>query len=379
MNDELKNALESLKAEIKGKTNEEVKSAIDSFEEKYKENVANEVKSVKDELDKEIKALQDQADKLQIKFQESVQAKEVKKVNHVRKAIKDNFDSISSVSSSSPYKYTEKTMTLGTAFTGTQPTDYNFDLVLTPAQAVNVEDLIRTITVADGSYTFFREGATVGNVADQVEGGVKAELEFPSSSVTVSTEFKAGFARYSKKMANNLPYLESNLPFQLRRQYYFTENTDFNDDLAAGVTASALTSGGNKIERLINEVAQLENDNFMPNGIVVSTADFYDMIQIEKSTGSGYGFPPGVTFEGGQLRILGIPVFKVNWITEANHYYVGDWSRVSKVVTQGLGLEFFEQDSDNVQRNLITARIEAQVAIAIEQPAAIRYGDFTAS
>jgi len=68
---------------------------------------------------------------------------------------------------------------------------------------------------------------------------------------------------------------------------------------------------------------------------------------------------------------------KANWLA-ANKYFVADWSRVKKVTTQGLGLEFFEQDSDNVRKNNITARIEAQVALAIEQPLAVIYGDFTA-
>jgi len=180
-------------------------------------------------------------------------------------------------------------------------------------------------------------------------------------------------------MKNNLPFLESFLPQALRRDYWIAENSAFNTVLAAGVTASTeVITGQNKVEMLIAEIAKLEGSNYAPNAIVVKPADFYDILITEKSTGAGYGLPGVVTFSGGQLAINGIPVVKANWLA-ANKYYVGDWSRIRKVTTEGLGLDFSEDDSDNFRKNNITARIEAQVALAVEQPAAIVYGDFTAT
>jgi len=40
-------------------------------------------------------------------------------------------------------------------------------------------------------------------------------------------------------------------------------------------------------------------------------------------------------------------------------------------------LEFSEVEGTNFVKNNITARIESQTALAVEQPAAIVYGDFT--
>ena len=61
----------------------------------------------------------------------------------------------------------------------------------------------------------------------------------------------------------------------------------------------------------------------------------------------------------------------------ANRYYVGDWSRVNKIITEGIGLDFSEEEGTNFVKNNITARIEAQIALVVEQPAAVVYGDFT--
>ena len=79
------------------------------------------------------------------------------------------------------------------------------------------------------------------------------------------------------------------------------------------------------------------------------------------------------------MRINGIPVFEATWLSDSDKYFVGDWSRIKQVITEGLGLEFSEQDGDNFKQNMITARIEKQCALAVEQPDAIVFGDFTAT
>ena len=52
---------------------------------------------------------------------------------------------------------------------------------------------------------------------------------------------------------------------------------------------------------------------------------------------------------------------------------------VNKINTEGLSLEFSDVEGTNFVKNNITARIEAQVGLAIEQPLAVIYGDFTAA
>ena len=85
-----------------------------------------------------------------------------------------------------------------------------------------------------------------------------------------------------------------------------------------------------------------------------------------------------VSYEGGVLRLNGIQLLKANWLA-ANKYYVGDWSRVNKINTEGLSLQFSDVEGTNFVKNNITARIESQTALAVEQPLALIFGDFTAS
>jgi HK97 family phage major capsid protein len=387
MDEKLLAELANIKAGLETKTALEVKTAIEAFEIKAtasnKTAFETELKSVKDAMElkfaADLKAVQDHTDKLDLKLQEkAVDTKMSGYVENLTKSIEDNFKDIKEVRTGKSIQVKAVgDMTLGVNLTGAQPKDYNFDVVMIPGQMLNVADLVGSVNIEGGTYTFPREGAGEGSIATQTEGVTKSQRDYDFTMVDVNTDFIAGFTRYSKKMANNLPFLTSFIPKALRRDYFIAENSAFNTVLAAAATASTeIITGKNKIEMLINEIAKQENLNFPVTAIVLRPLDYWDILKTEKSTGAGYGLPGVVTSEGGVLRINGIPLYKANWLA-ANKYYVGDWSRINKVNTQGLSLEFSEVEGTNFVKNNITARIESQTALAVEQPAAIVYGDFT--
>lgn len=372
---EIKNALEGIKAQVETKATEqtiEVKGLIEALETKMKAEKDADVLALKADLT----AIQAHADKLDVKLKAN--AIEVKNEDLLVKSITENFKSISEVRKGNALQVKAVgNMTLAN-LTGDAPRDYNLNVVMIPGQMVNVSDLVGSVNISGGTYTYPREGAGEGSIATQTEGSSKSQRDYDFTMVDLATNFIAGFTRYSKKMANNLPFLTSFIPNALRRDYAIAENSIFNTVLAGAATASSqIITGKNKIEMLLNEIATQEGLNYPVNGIVVRPADYWDILKTEKSTGAGYGLPGIVTLEGGQLRINGIPIFKANWLA-ANKYYVGDWSRVNKIVTEGLSLEFSETEGTNFVTNNITARIEAQVGLAVEQPAALIYGDFTA-
>jgi len=384
MDEKLLAELANIKSGLETKTTAEVKNAIDAFEVKMnassKVAFETELKSVKEALEAkfaaDLKLVQDHTDKLDIKLQEK--SVDVKNEDTLVKSINENFEGIKSVRKGNAFQTKAVgNMTLAN-LTGDAPKDYNLNVVMIPGQMVNVADLVGSVTIEGGTYTYPREGAGEGSIASQTEGSSKSQRDYDFTMVDLATNFIAGFTRYSKKMANNLPFLTSFIPNALRRDYAIAENSIFNAVLAAAATASTqIITGKNKIEMLLNEIATQEGLNYPVNAIVLRPADYWDILKTEKSTGAGYGLPGIVTLEGGQLRINGIPLLKANWLA-ANKYYVGDWSRVNKIVTEGLSLEFSETEGTNFITNNITARIEAQVGLAVEQPAAIIYGDFTA-
>ena len=393
MDEDLTNALETLETKLAGANKTEVKNSI------------NDLKAVIDtELKAKLEAIEtaNEADKVELKAQFEVantantelktrlnelETKLSKKggmvktgsVDSLKELITSNYAEIKLAGDTKQkVKVETKDMTLGNALTGDQPRDYNFDVVKRPLAIANVSDLATAVPISGGTYTFVRSTLASGAVANQTEGALKAQLEYDYAMIDANTDFIAGIAVYSKKMRNNLPFLESTLSMDLRKDYLDGEDAIFQVILAAQATASTqIITGQNKIEMLIAEIATLAGTNFMPNNIVVTPADYYDILVTEKSTGAGYGLPGIVSFENGTMRINGILVRMANWIP-ANKYYVGDWSRVRKPVTEGFSLTFSEDDVDNFRKNNITAKVEQQVTIVVEQPDALIYGDFTA-
>tara|TARA_R110000787_G_scaffold202349_1_gene313059 strand:+ start:114 stop:1283 length:1170 start_codon:yes stop_codon:yes gene_type:complete len=388
MDIKLTEALDALETKLKGATTLETKTLLTGFKESFdaelkaKEN-AFEAKSKEDKeaASIEIKGLkelqevqQKHLDALDVKLKSKTPSSTIEINSLISKNIKD----IALVTKSSPFMLEVKDMTLANALTGDQPRDYNFDVVKRPYQMANVEDLANTIAISGGTYTYVRSTLASGAVAEQTEGAVKAQLEYDYAMIDANTNYIAGFAVYSKKMRNNLPFLESTLSIDLRNDYLRGENTIFAAILAAQATASTqVITGKNKIEMLIGELADLATKNFMATDIVVTPADWYSIMVTEVSTGAGYGLPGIVTFDGGTLRINGVRVVMATWLA-ANKYYVGDWSRVRKPVTEGFTFAVSEDDSDNFRKNNLTARVEAQVTLTVEQPDALTYGDFTA-
>ena len=375
MDVELKEQLEALTLKLEGKSQTEVKSAIEAFEVKNKEVIDNQIKEVKDAFELQLKELQGHADKLDVKLKAKAVKDSNKGKDFLRVAIESKGKEISGMRKGQSVEIEVKAVgDMGTAnLTGDEPRSYNYDIVSFPSQKVNVSDLVGSVNIDGGTYTYTRETGSEGSIGTQTEGSSKNQIDYDFTTVDVPTDFIAGFARYSKKMRNNLSYIASAIPQLLRRDYFKEENSQFNAVLAADATASTkVITGSTKSKMLIDEIGGLEDLDYDINAIVVRPSDYLDILKTAKDD-----LESAVTYEGGALRVAGVQVLKATWLA-ANKYYVGDWSRVNKINTEGLSLEFSDVEGDNFTKNNITARIESQTALAVEQPLALVYGDFTA-
>lgn len=370
---ELKEQLEALTLKLEGKSQVEVKSAIDAFEVKHKEALALETKAMKEEFALELKKVQDHADALDVKMQAKAASVEVNK-DAISYSIKENGEAIRTLRKGQALEIKAVGNMVTANLTGDEPRSYNYDIVTFPSQKVNVSDIVGSVNIDGGTYTYTRETTAEGSIGSQTEGAEKNQKDYDFATVDVATDFIAGFARYSKKMRNNLSYITSAIPDLLRRDYFKAENAAFNTILEADATASTeVITGNTKTGMLVNEISKLEDTDYDITGIVVRPSDYYDILKTPADDLSAI-----VSYEGGVLRVNGVQLLKATWVS-ANKYYVGDWSRVNKVNTEGLSLEFSDVEGTNFVKNNITARIESQTALAVEQPTALVFGDFTAT
>ncbi len=290
--------------------------------------------------------------------------------------IAKNFESIREVSLGNKVAMNMKavgTMTVANNLTGDAIRTYQPGVAMVPKRKINFRDLVPAVSSATGIYTLYRETGTEGSISVQsTPGDAKTQIDYDLTAVTYTARYIAGYARIDKSMLQDLPFLQSALPDMLLRDFYKAEDTKFAGDLASAATGSTTTSATVDAEQIIDYVANLEAADFSVNGIVVNPKQWARLVSTKPAD---YSVPGGFTIDAnGNIAIAGIPVYKSSFVAD-DKVFVGDWNMAKRVVVDDLKVEFFEQDSDNVQKNLVTVRIECREVLAIDRPDAFVYAD----
>ncbi len=286
-----------------------------------------------------------------------------------RAAIGEKFESIKGVRKGSGFAFEMKgDMTTANSITGNL-TRTQLQPAILPNQIFNFRDLVEVVGTSTGLITLPRETAPTGSASRiPTEGTAKPQIEPKFTMVDFKADYIAGYARVSKQMLQDLLFLQTFLPRILLREFYKAENLQFYTDLTTVATGSGTTSATVYAEKLIDWMANLGGANFAPNGMVGTFAEWAALLKT--TSGTGYSLPGAVTIgPDGAVRIAGIPYRPANWVATGKTI-VGDWSQALIAVADTLKVEFFEQDQDNVIKNLVTVRVEAREVLVVEQPAA---------
>lgn len=230
---------------------------------------------------------------------------------------------------------------------------------------------VQAINSATGIWKFYRQNSPVGegSFGVQTEGSAKAQIDFDLTEVTVNVDVIAGFTRISKQMLRDLPFMQSFLPSQLQESYYRDEDNKFINTLMPYCSAGS-TSATVYAEKLIDYLTQTWAADYDPTAIVTTAANWAELL---KTKPADYSIPGGVTIDAmGNVMFAGVPVVILNGMTSGKTF-VGDFSRIKIIQSSGLSVNFYEQDSDNVQKNLTTVRAEAEVALAVLRTDAVTY------
>ena len=265
------------------------------------------------------------------------------------------------------------TMTTSANLSGDGVATYNSRQGLVPAQKINFRDLIPTAVSPTGLYVTYRETGTEGSIGIQTEGSAKSQIDYDLTEVKVVSDYIAGFARFSKQMMFQLPFLQNTLQRMLLRDFYKKENATFFSAVSSAATGSTTTSASVDAEQLVDWIANQLDANFEASFALVSYAQWADLL---KTKPTDYSVPGGFVIDAnGNVRIAGVPVIGASWVTNDKALII-DANYLERVETEGLRVEFSYEDSDNFQKNLVTARVECFEDINIMRTDAIIYGSF---
>lgn len=359
---------------------EELKASIPNT--KAIEEGVNEIKAWQVKKDEADKLNQEALDKLIADAKNASHKKpEAKSFGEVfSQAVEENWNEITKVSKGQKFSMDLKTvgdMTIANHLTGDSVHTYSSRQALIPGQKINFRDLMRTVVSPTGSYVHYKESGTEGSISTQTETSAKTQIDYDLTEVKTANEYIAGYTRFSKKLRNNLPFFQGTLPSLLIRDFFKAENSAFWTAVsgASGIATDA-GSATDDVEKLIDAIGEQMDDNFNASYILVGHLQMARLNKLLYSSGNQYTGQGGVISSGnGSISIAGVPVIAASWVTDDKGLII-DQDYLERIEVESLRVEFFEEDADNVTKNLITARVECMEAVNLMLAASARYFDF---
>ena len=267
-----------------------------------------------------------------------------------------------------------KTMTISGNVSGDPVMTYSPRQALFPNQLINFRDLVPTVRSATGLYTFYKENTgETNNIAIQTEGAAKGSNDYNLTETKMVNSYIAGFSRFSKQMMRSLPFLSQTLPRLLQRDFFKSENASFFGTVSAAATGVTTMVNTVDLKQLVELIANQKAANFNPSFILVSPAQQARILINTIDAGYYVGSGSVQIGTGGDVSIWGVPVVSATWVTD-NKALVIDADYIERIEVEGIAIEFAYEDSDNFQKNLVTARIECYEAINLMLPSSAIYG-----
>ena len=264
-------------------------------------------------------------------------------------------------------------MTIGNNLTGSVYTSYVDNPFLRSYVNPHLRSVFNIIPVSTGSVSFPRGNSPVGegSFGKQTEGNGKPQVDYDVTVVNTALSFIAGYAKVSRQMIDDLPFLQAYLQSSLIEDFQKAEDTYYLNAIASSATAGS-SSGANTAEKFIDYVAQLGALNWTPNLSLTTHAGWASLL---KTKPADYSVPGGVVIDNnGNVRIVGVPVIPHSLVTSGK-IYVMDTSKFAIAQQSGLAVRSTEFDQDDFIKNLITFRCEARCELLQFQSSAAVYGN----
>jgi len=371
------------KAEVTAMT-EKASKQLDSKVEQINEQLVKSNKTIEEALN-EVKEAKASFGKLSAKAEKKVSSSYGEHINAIKgeiaNVIEKGWNEIKAAAKSNGKGFNFEldlkdagVMTLSNNLTGSAYISYVDNPFMRAFVNPHLRSVFNIIPVSTGSVSFPRGNTPVGegSFGKQTEGNAKTNVDYDVTVVNTALSFIAGYAKVSRQMIDDLPFLQAYLQTSLIEDFQKAEDTYYLNAIASAATAGT-TSASEKAEKFIDYVAQLRALNWDANIALCTHAGWSALL---KTKPSDYSVPGGVVIDqNGNVRIVGVPVIPHSLVT-ADKIYVMDSSKFAIAQQSGLAVRSTEFDQDDFIKNLLTFRCEARCELLQFQPKAAIYGAF---
>lgn len=252
---------------------------------------------------------------------------------------------------------------------------------------LRLRDILPAGTTGSNALEYVRELAFTNDAAETNEGVAKPESDITFELVNTPVKTIAHWLKASKQVLDDAPALQSYIDTRLRYGVEYRIDAQLLNGNGTNPNISGLTDSGNYtaftpltgengLDSINRGIYGVYGQDYAPTAIIMNPADWGALERVKVGTSDNryvIGNPNGIT---GPM-LWGLPVIVTNAMT-VGKFMVAAFDIAAQVWNRsGVVVEMFEQDEDNVQKNLLTIRAEARLALAVYRPASIQYGSLT--
>lgn len=339
---------------------------------------------------KELKAMGDRL--LEI---EQKQAEGIKKGYEMPKSLGESFATSDEFKAFAEGRTSKARLEIKNTITGQSGSPAaNSDTIVAPQRQVGIvsgafrtlriRDVMPSGTTSSNLVEYTRELAFTNSAAETAEGATKPEAALTFELVSAPVKTIAHWLKLSKQVMDDAPALASYVDTRLRYGVDLRIDQQLLNGNGSGQnigglakagnhTAFTPSSGDNAIDSINRAIYAVAAADYNATAIILNPAD-WGAIERTKTNDDAYVFGAPQKLAP---TLWGLPVIATNTMT-AGKFMVGAFDMAAQVWNrQGTTVEMSEADDTNFQKNLVTVRAEARLALAIYRPASIQYGNLT--
>lgn len=243
-----------------------------------------------------------------------------------------------------------------------------------PTGQFHFRNLVKTI-LSDTDFVQYPRANTPagdGSFSRVTEAATKPQVDRDYTMQTLTLLPMAAYAICSRQSLRNIVFLQSWLPDSLMNQIEESEDTNFANSLVAAATGSSSTSGyssPNEADKMVIYIKTLIAAKYNPNTLAVDPDVWARIILLRPGTNKEfYAGPPVIAVDSnGVTRVLGRPIYPVNWLT-GGRVLVGDYTKAAIVQSEGLMLRQSDSHASVFTSNEIAFLLERTEGLAIFRP-----------
>jgi HK97 family phage major capsid protein len=265
--------------------------------------------------------------------------------------------------------------------------DRQSDVVVLPRRRLTVRQLLQPGQTASNLVQFTKQTLRSNQARPVTEGASKPESNYEFELAEAPVRTLAHWVPITRQAMDDAPQLQAVIDGELRYGLETIEETQILLGDGTGQNLHGLipqatpyapqfpVTGEQELDTILMAIAQAETSNVPATGIVLNDLDWRKMQALKDGEDRYLGAGP---FGAVAPMLWNLPVVATPAMP-AGEFLVGAFAIAAQIIDRAeIEVLLSSEDRDNFIKNMLTARAEERVALAVKIPQALVTGEFPA-